>query len=61
MSLKISILILFLTALISFISYEIAKKKQNKRLLIITYTFITLFLIALVYLTLDLVIVGGIN
>ena len=61
MSLKINILILFLTALISFISYEIAKKKQNKRFLIITYTFITLFLIALVYLTLDLVIVGGIN
>lgn len=42
-------------------SYLLALKKENKKFLIITYTSWGLIFIALIYVTLDIIIVGGIK
>ena len=42
-------------------SYLLALKKENKKYLIITYTSWGLIFVALIYVTLDIIIVGGIK
>lgn len=42
-------------------SYLLTLKKENKKFLIITYTSWGLIFIALIYVTLDIIIVGGIK
>ena len=42
-------------------SYLLALKKENKKYLIITYTSWGLIFVALIYVTLDILIVGGIK
>lgn len=42
-------------------SYLLALKKENKKYLIITYTSCGLIFVALIYVTLDIIIVGGIK
>lgn len=52
---------MFLAIIGGVSSYIFAHKKHNKKILIITYISIAIFLITLLYLTLNLIIVGGIN
>lgn len=61
MSIGIVILFLVISVVGAFVSYYYARKNRNKQFLIITYISISVFIITLVYLTLDLIIVGGIN
>lgn len=42
-------------------SYLLALKKENKKFLIITYTSWGLIFVALIYVTLDIIIVGGVK
>ena len=42
-------------------SYLLALKKENKKYLIINYTSWGLIFVALIYVTLDIIIVGGIK
>lgn len=58
---KLNLIFMFLAIVGSITSYILAYKKHNKKILIITYISIFIFLITLLYLTLDLIIVGGIS
>lgn len=58
---KLNLIFMFLAIVGSITSYILAHKKHNKKILIITYISIFIFLITLLYLTLDLIIVGGIS
>jgi len=60
MSLKLDLLLLFLFIIGVVVSYVLAKKYQNKKLLIPAYVFFGLAIAALIYATLDIIIVGGI-
>ena len=60
MSLKLDLLFMFLFIICAFIIYYFAKKKQNKKLLILTYVFLGLILLTLIYAVLDIILVGGI-
>lgn len=52
-------IVILLIILIS--SYLLALTKENKKFLIVTYTSWGLIFIALIYVTLDVIIVGGIK
>ncbi len=60
MSLKV-ILILCVLFIIGFIvTYVLAKKYNNKKILILTYVFFGLILLTIIYAMLDIIIVGGV-
>ena len=60
MSLKLKLALMAIFILGVIISYIFAKKYKSKKVLIVTYCFLTLILLLITYITLDLIIVGGI-
>ncbi len=60
MKLKLALACLFLFIIGAFVTCFLAKKHQNKKILIATYILLGLSLISLIYIMLDLIIVGGI-
>jgi len=60
MSLKLDLFLMFLFIISAITSYFLAKKYNNKKILIVTYIFLFLVLVTLIYATLDIIIVGGI-
>ncbi len=60
MKLKLALACLFLFIIGAFVTCFLAKKPQNKKILIATYILLGLSLISLIYIMLDLIIVGGI-
>jgi uncharacterized membrane protein YoaK (UPF0700 family) len=60
MGLKLDLVLMFLFIVGTIISYFLAKKYQNKKLLIVTYVFLFLILCSLIYAILDIIVVGGI-
>ena len=60
MKLKLAIAFMILFIIGAFVSYFLAKKHQNKKILIATYILLGLTLISLIFIMLDLIIVGGI-
>ncbi len=60
MSLKLDILLMLIFIVGAFVTYYLAKKYQNKKLLIPTYIFFGLILLTIIYAVLDIIIVGGI-
>lgn len=59
MSLKLDLLLMFLFIIGAIVSYYFAKKKQNKKILILTYVFLGLIFLTIIYAILDIIIVGG--
>ena len=60
MSLKLKLALMAIFILGVIISYIFAKKYKSKKVLIVTYCFLILILLLITYITLDLIIVGGI-
>ena len=60
MSLKLILILLTLSIIGAFVTYYLAKKYNNKKILIPTYVFIGLSIAWLICLTLEFVVVGGI-
>ncbi len=60
MSLKLILILLTLSIIGAFVTYYLAKKYNNKKILIPTYVFIGLSIVWLICLTLEFVVVGGI-
>ena len=60
MSLKLILILMALSIIGAFVTYYLAKKYNNKKILIPTYVFIGLSIVWLICLTLEFVIVGGI-
>ena len=59
MSLKLDLLLMILFIIGAIVSYYFAKKKQNKKILILTYVFLGLIFLTIIYAILDIIIVGG--
>ena len=60
MSLKLDFILIIIFIICAIVSYILANKYRNKKMLIPTYIFLFLILAVLVYATLDIIIVGGI-
>ena len=59
MSLKVKLIIIFVLFILMIISYLLAKKYKNKKILISTYVLFGFLTIMIIYLLLGLIIVGG--
>ena len=59
MSLKLDLLLMFLFVIGACVTYFLAKKYQNKKILIPTYVFFGLILLTIIYAVLDIIMVGG--
>ena len=60
MSLKLILILIVISLVGFFVTYFLAKKYNNKKILIPTYVFFGLTIIFLVCFTLELIVVGGI-
>ena len=61
MSLKLDLILMFVFIIGVIASYFLAKKYNNKKILIATYIFLVLILLSIIYAMLDLIIVGGVK
>lgn len=59
MKMKLVLAFMVLFIICAFVSYFLAKKYQNKKILIATYISLGLVLACLICIMLDLIIVGG--
>ena len=59
MNLKLDLLLMFLSIVGFFVSYWLAKKYHNKKIMIPTYIFFGLLIITIIYALLDITLVGG--
>lgn len=59
MNLKVKLIIIFVLFILMIISYLLARKYKNKKILISTYILFGLLIIMIIYLLLGLIIVGG--
>ena len=59
MSSKVKLIIIFVLFILMIISYLLAKKYKNKKILISTYVLFGFLIIMIIYLLLGLIIVGG--